>query len=178
MKEFLEIAKAVAVFGVKGEFRVQFFCDNANTLCSIKTLYDKTGLTSFKVKRAFPHKNTVVVSLDGVESVDQARAFLGKMFYAKRKDFRLKHGEFFIQDLVGMSVIDKDNGTIYGKITEILQNSNTDVYVVTDENGREILFPAIKSVIIDTNISKNEMLVRPLDGLLEVYLDETQKDED
>ena len=174
MKEYLEIAKVVAVFGIKGEFRVQYFCDNADVLCSIKTLYFENGTKAFKVKRAFPHKNTVVLGLEGIDSPELAQSLMNKMLFAKRRDFRLKRGEYFIQDLIGMTVVDADDGKTYGKITDVLQSASTDVYTVTDDLGREILFPAIKSVVIDTNIKKGIMQIRPMEGLLEIYLDENQ----
>ncbi|NLJ15954.1 MAG: 16S rRNA processing protein RimM [Clostridiales bacterium] len=178
MREFLEIAYVISIFGIKGEVRVQYSCNSADVLCAMKNLYSKDGKIVYKIKRAFPHKNTVILGIDGINTVDEAKLLLRKKLYARRKDFNLKHGEFFIEDLIGLDVIDVDTENCYGKISEVLQSYSNDVYVVKDNNGSEILFPAIKPVVIDIDLKKGFMKVRPIEGLLEVYADDKKKAED
>ena len=84
-----------------------------------------------------------------------------------REDVELEEGTYFIQDLIGLDVIDADNGTAYGTLKDVLQTGANDVYVVQAEGGKELLIPAIPDVIVETNIEEHCMKIRPLEGLLD-----------
>ena len=48
-----------------------------------------------------------------------------------------------------------------GVLTEVLETGANDVYVVTDENGKEVLLPAIREVILGVDLAAKTMRVRP-----------------
>ena len=51
MEQYLEIGKIVSVFGLKGEVKVQPWCDSPQFLCEFDTLYYKSG-TPVIIERA------------------------------------------------------------------------------------------------------------------------------
>ena len=51
------------------------------------------------------------------------------------------------------------NQNYLGKVTTILNTGANDVYVVTNENNKEILVPAIKSVIFNIDIRDQKMII-------------------
>ena len=126
-KQFLEIGKIVATQGIRGEFRVQYYCDSAEVLCDFDTLYLDKGKTEVTVQRAYPHKNIVVMKLEGIDKIEQAQPLVGKLLYLNRDDAELEEGLYFIQDIIGLTVKDADTGEVYGKISEVYQNCGTDV---------------------------------------------------
>ena len=73
----------------------------------------------------------------------------------------------FIADLIGLTAV-TDEGEILGILTDVLQTGANDVYCVKQENGRELLLPAIKDCILNVHLEKQEMLVHVLDGLLDL----------
>ncbi|MGN1339660.1 MAG: ribosome maturation factor RimM [Oscillospiraceae bacterium] len=166
-KQFLEIGKIVATQGIRGEFRVQYYCDSAEVLCDFDTLYLDKGKTEVTVQRAYPHKNIVVMKLLGIDKIEQAQPLIGKILYLDRDDAELEEGLYFIQDIIGLTVKDVDSGEVYGKITDVYQNGASDVYSIRKEDGRELLFPCIDEVVISTDIDSGEMLIRPLPGLFD-----------
>ena len=85
-KQFLEIGKIVATQGIRGEFRVQYYCDSAEVLCDFDTLYLDKGKTEVTVQRAYPHKNIVVMKLEGIDKIEQAQPLVGKLLYLNRDD--------------------------------------------------------------------------------------------
>ena len=89
MKQFLEIAKIVAVHGLRGEVRCQYYCDSAEVLCEFDELYFDKGKTAVKIERAYPHKNVVIMRLEGVDSIEKAQPLVGKMLYLDRNDSEL-----------------------------------------------------------------------------------------
>ncbi len=167
MKQFLEIAKIVAVHGLRGEVRCQYYCDSAEVLCEFDELYFDKGKTAVKIERAYPHKNVVIMRLEGVDSIEKAQPLVGKMLYLDRNDAELEEGLYFVQDIIGLTVKDADSGKVYGKITEVYQNGASDVYSIKQPDGSELMFPCIDEVVLKTDIEAGEMLIRPLKGLFD-----------
>ncbi|MBP1548296.1 MAG: 16S rRNA processing protein RimM, partial [Oscillospiraceae bacterium] len=111
MKKYLEIGKIVAVQGLKGEVRVEPWCDSAEFLCEFDRLYFSKGETPVDVVRSRPHKNIVLMKLDGVDTPEDAQKLRGKILYMDRDDVELEEGCYFVQDLIGLEVVDADDGT-------------------------------------------------------------------
>lgn len=168
MKQFLETAKIVATHGVRGEVRCQYFCDSAEFLCEFDELYlDKKGEKPVEISRAYPHKNVVIMKIDGIDTVEDAQKLIGKTLYMNRDDVELDEDVYFIQDIIGLVVKDIDSGEVYGKISDVYQNGATDVYSIKKENGAELMFPYIDEVVKKIDIEAGEMLIKPLEGLFD-----------
>ena len=164
-KQFIEAGKIVGTHGLRGEVRIDPWCDSADFLCRFRRLYDKNN-SEMKVKSARPHKNIAIVHFDGVDKVEQAELMRGRIVYINRDDVRLPEGTVFIQDLIGLKVIDADKDICYGEITDVLKTGANDVYQVTD-NGREYLVPAIPDVVIEKDIDGGYVKIRPLKGIFD-----------
>ena len=91
MKQYLEIGKIVSVFGLKGEIKVQPWCDSPELLCEFDTLYWKSG-TPVKVERARVQKNIVVMKLEECDTVEAAQKLRGRVLYMDRNDVELEEG--------------------------------------------------------------------------------------
>lgn len=171
MKKYLETGKIVALHGIRGEVRCQYYSDTADFLCDIAEdcgLYlDKSGNKSIDVSRAYPHKNVVIMKIEGVDSPEAAQPLIGKTLYVDREDIELEEGTYFIQDIIGLTVFDADSGECYGKITDVYQNGATDVYSIRKENGTELMFPCIPEIVLETDIENGKMIIRPLEGLFD-----------
>ena len=170
MKQFLEIGKIVATQGIRGEVRCQYYCDSAEVLCDFDELYLDKGKTPVHVLRAYPHKNVVVMKIEGVDTIEQAQPLIGKVLYMNRDDAVLPEGLYFIQDIIGLTVMDIDTGQVYGKITDVYQNGASDVYSMKQPDGSELMFPCIDEVVIKTDVEGGEMLIRPLPGLFDDWV--------
>ena len=168
-RQFLETGQIVSTHGIKGEVRVDPWSDNPEFLKNFKTLYfDKNGTKPVKVTACRPHGNIVIMKLDGVDTVEAAALLRNKILYMDRKDAKLPEGHYFIQDLIGCSVIDADDETKkYGVLTNVSQTGANDVWHITDENKKEYLIPAIPSVVIDTDIESEKIRIRPLKGIFD-----------
>ena len=168
MKQYLETAKIVATHGIRGEVRCQYFCDSADFLCEFDELYlDKNGEKPVEIARAYPHKNVVIMKIEGIDTVEDAQKLIGKTLYMDRDDVELPEDVFYIQDIIGLTVKDIDSGEVYGKISDVYQNGATDVYSIKKENGTELMFPYIDEVVKKIDIEAGEMLIKPLEGLFD-----------
>lgn len=167
MKQFLEIGKIVSVFGIKGEVKVQPWCDSGEFLCEFDTLYRKSG-DIVEIEHSRVSKNVVVMKIKGVDTVEDAQKMRNHILYMDRNDVELEEGSYFVQDLIGLEVVDADNGTVYGKLTDVSQTGANDVYHVETAEGKLLLVPAIPEVIVETDTQGETMKIRPLDGLFEL----------
>ena len=52
-----------------------------------------------------------------------------------------------------------------GKVDDIFPTGSNDVYVVKDELGKQILLPAIESVIKEIDIKNKKIIVDLIEGL-------------
>ena len=102
IKDYLEIGQIVGTHGVRGELRVQPWCDSPEFFKKFKTLYyDAHGEKSVGVVCARPHGNIALLRLDGCDTVEKAASLRGKVLYMRRSDAHLKKGDWFIAELIG-----------------------------------------------------------------------------
>ena len=166
-KRYLECGKIVSTHGLRGEVRVQPWCDGPGFLLDFSTFYFEGGGKSLAVEGARIHKNLLILKLAGVDNIDAAAALRGKVLYIDRDDAPMDEGEHFIQDLLGLRVVDADTGEEYGKITDVLATGANDVYELTGQQGEKKLVPVIPDVVIETDIEGGVVRIRPLEGLFE-----------
>ena len=166
MKKLIETGKIVSVFGIKGEVKVQPWCDDPQLLCELDTLYYKSG-TPVEVEHARVAKNIVVMKIKGTDTANDAQKLRNRVLYLDRDDVELEEGAYFIQDLIGLAVKDADSGRVYGEITDVTQTGANDVYHIKAPDGKMYYIPAIKDVVKQTDIQGGEMLITVLEGLFE-----------
>ena len=166
IKSFLEIGKIVGTHGLKGEVRVEPWCDTPQFFASFKTLYFDGGKKAVKVLSR-PHKRIVIAKLEGVDTVEQADMLRGKVLWMNREDARLEEGEYYIQDLLGCVVFDADANKKYGIITDVFKTGANDVYEITDNEKRKYLIPVIPDVVKSVDVYKGEITIKPMKGIFD-----------
>ena len=165
-KPYLEAGQIVGTHGVRGEVRVQPWCDSPQQFATFKKLYwDAEGKKPVKVKGR-PHKNIALVVLEGVDTVEAAQVLRGKMLYVDRRDLKLPKGHYLVQDLIGLTVVDADTGDTYGTLTDVSQTGANAVYHMATDKG-EILIPAIPDVVVEIDLKRDILRLRPMKGLLD-----------
>lgn len=166
-KQFLDTGKIVGTHGIRGEVRIDPWCDSPEFLCAFKKLYlDENGETFIEVKSR-PHKHIVLAKIKGVDTIEQAERLRGKIVYINRADIQLDEGVNFVQDLLGLEVTDAESGSVYGKITDVLRTGANDVYEITDDSGKKYLAPVIDEVIRETNVDGGYIKITPMKGLFD-----------
>jgi len=108
-----------------------------------------------------------LVKLEGVDTVAEAEALRGRILYLHRDDVKLEPGRYFIQDLLGLRIVDADTGELYGELTDVSATGANDVYHMRYRDGREILIPAIPQVIAQIDTDGGVLRLRPMPGLLD-----------
>ena len=166
-KRYLECGKIVATHGLRGEVKVLPWCDGPEALLPFGTLYLDRGATALAVEKARAAKNMVLVKFRGLDSPEAVQHLRGKVLYLDREEDSLEEGQYYIQDLIGLTVVDAGSGQVYGTLQDVTETGANDVYVVETEEGKEVLLPAIPSCILKVSVEEARMTVHILEGLLE-----------
>lgn len=166
-KQYLDSGKIVGTHGIKGEVRIEPWCDSPEFLASFKKLYlDGDGQNFINVKSR-PHKNITLCKISGVDTIEAAEKYRGKIVYIDRGDITLDEGVNFVQDLIGLEARDADTDKIYGRISDVLRTGANDVYEITDGSGKTYLAPVIDEVITEINVDGGYVLIRPMKGIFD-----------
>jgi len=122
--------------------------------------YQPMTLTSVR-----PYSSGLLVKFKDVERPEHAGKFRNQWVYVQTKDAPpLPDGQIYQHQLLGFQVVD-EHENLLGELVEILETGANDVYVVKNESGREILLPAIPSVILELDPVRHLMRVHLLEGL-------------
>lgn len=164
-KQFLEAGRIVGTHGVRGEMRVEPWCDSAEFLKKIKHLYFDEGRTDAGLEASRVHKSLLLIKLKGVDTATDADLYRGRILYLNRADVKLPKNRYFIEDLIGLEVLDADSGVLYGEVKDVFATGANNVYRIVNAAGEEFLFPAVDEMIEKTDIDAGKLFVRPIPGI-------------
>ena len=146
-----------------GQVKIQHLTDTPERFSPGSVVYLKGSAT--RVVEARRSKNGLVVNLDLVDSRTQAESLRGEYLTIPRNQVKLPPaGAYYHFQIIGIGVW-TDAGEYLGDVKEILQTGGNDVYLVRDDDGGEVLLPAIASVVREVDLQKNRMEVRLPEGL-------------
>lgn len=168
IKEYLEIGKITSTHGIKGEMKVQPWCDSVDFMKKFRTLYlDKKGEKPLNVKIR-QGGNMAIMKVEGVDTPEEAQKMRNRILYMKRSEAVLPEGFYFMQELFDCRVIDADDeAKVYGTLSDISETGANDVWHIRTDEGKEYLIPAIESVVIDVNVADGIIKIRPLRGIFD-----------
>lgn len=175
MKQFLECGKIVTTHGIRGEVKAEVWMDSPAELTGLKTLYLEGGKTPITVENARVQKNMVILKLAGLDTPEEANAYRQKVLWCRREDIPLREGQYFLQDLMGLTVVDADSGKTYGKLVDISETGANSVYHIEFADKSIQLIPAIAQVVLEIDIEGGRMKIRPLPGLFDDAGEETDE---
>ncbi len=167
MDNFFEIGKIAGTHGIKGTLKIFPTTDVPERfeLLDEVILEIKNEKKVCKVDKVAYHKNFVLLTLKEYNDINQVEGFKnGRVLIPEEKALPLGKDEYYTRDLYDMEVY-TDEGERLGTLKEVYTTGANDVYGVKDENGNEILIPAIKQCIIAVDVTNRKMTVKLLEGL-------------
>lgn len=168
MEEYFEIGQIVNTSGLKGEIKIKPFTDDITKFETLKTIYIslKNELKEFEIEKVRYSKNMVFLKLKGIDTIEEAEGYRNLYLKIHRDSTKkLEQGSYYIVDIIGCNVYTEQE-EVLGNIVDVFQTGSNDVYVVKNEEGRQILLPAIKEVIKEVDIENKRIIVNLLEGLM------------
>jgi 16S rRNA processing protein RimM len=102
----------------------------------------------------------LLIKLEGIDSPNAVSAFRNQRVFVRASDRpALEAGRYYHHQLIGCDVVD-ESGQPLGRLVEILQTGANDVYVVQQADLRELLLPALETVILQVEADSRMIRVR------------------
>ena len=159
-QSYIDAGKIVNTHGVRGEVRIEVWLDSPALLKRCGRVY--LGGEEKKILSAREHKGFLIAQLEGVADVNAAQALKTRVVQIARADAKLPRGAYFLQDIIGASVVD-ESGAEVGRLAEVLELPGQRVYVVKGET--EHLIPAVPAFIRNTDAENGVITVRLIEGM-------------
>jgi 16S rRNA processing protein RimM len=164
--EFLAVGKMRRPHGVHGEMVLDVYTDFPERLHPGVVLFIGDEHRPERICSCRPNGASLLISFAGRSNPESAGELRNQLACVRSDDRPpLPEGEYYHHQLLGLQVVD-ETGRRLGKLVEILISPANDVYCIQPEAGKEILIPALKSVILDVDLSQGQMRVHLLPGLL------------
>jgi 16S rRNA processing protein RimM len=164
---YLTVGKIVGTHGIRGNLKVLSYADSLDVFAPGKALvFSREGkpVGSFSVASSRRHKGVVLVAIDVITSIEAAKAWVGCQVLADKATLPPpEDGAYYWYQIIGMDVFTLDHRAL-GRIEEIFPTGSNDVYVVRD-GEKEILIPAIDSVVVHVDLQEKAMTVDLPEGL-------------
>lgn len=163
---FLVVGKLRHAHGLHGEILMEVITDFPERIRQGKTLYIGEGHQPLIVDSRRVHAGNLLLAFDGIDTPEGIGEFRNQWVYVQASDRPpLADGEYYHHQLLGLKVVSED-GSELGQLCDILETGANDVYIVRSESGKELLLPAIESVVLEINLEENTMRVHILPGLI------------
>ncbi|MDR1965994.1 MAG: ribosome maturation factor RimM [Synergistaceae bacterium] len=167
----VQIGWIAGAHGIGGELRIHPTTDFPKRFFGMKTLRlecpGKPDL-SLDIIGVRPHegKGQILVSVAGVTDRDSAESLKGRAVTVDPEDrVDLPEGEYWIDSLIGLDVIDDRSGDHLGKIEDVMDIGSNDIYQVRADDGTLKLIPAIEDVVRGISLEDGVIRVILLEGL-------------
>ncbi|MCR5207698.1 MAG: ribosome maturation factor RimM [Eubacterium sp.] len=167
MKQYLEIGKINNTHALRGELKLEMWCDGIDYLKQLERVYlDSKGEQELTLVSVRPQKNIAIIKLAEITTVEEAEKLKGRVLYCNRDDAQIDDGAYYIADLIGCYVVDADTDEEYGRITDVMNYGSCDIYDV-ENDGKHVLIPAIPDVIAEINTEYQVVKIKPMKGLFD-----------
>ena len=165
MVEYFEIGQITNTHALKGEVKVRPFTESKKRFEELKSiLVDINGeLIKYDVEKVRYQNDIILLKLKGVDDIDEALKLKSHYIKIPRTDAKeTEKDEFFIADLIGCEVYEND---LIGIVDDVFTAGASDVYVIKRNGKKDLLIPAIESVIKKVDVENKRIDVEIPRGL-------------
>lgn len=149
---------------------MRIITDYPERLYELNKLYlgsgtDDPNIAKVTLKSVRFHKDYALLTVKGITDRNQADTLRGKTVMISKDDaVPLEDGEYYLFDLIGLTVIVNDQEI--GEIKEVLQTGANDVYIIDGPRYGELLLPAHDETIESIDFDSETVTMTLPDGLL------------
>lgn len=157
------IGRLGAVHGLQGELRLFPLSDVPGRFDRLEEVWWYGARGSGRLLRVAGLRSMnkcLLVRFAGLDDPEAAAPLVnGVLAVTAEKRATAPAGTYFVDDLLGCEVVD-EQGRRLGTLAEVFQTGANDIYAVRD-GERELLLPALRSIILAVDLTARRMTVRP-----------------
>jgi 16S rRNA processing protein RimM len=121
-------------------------------------LVTATDSRQFVVEQVRDAPRGLVLALDGVRDRSEAERWVGADVFISRESLSRNADSYFDFELVGLEAVNGE-GTVLGRVSEVLATGANDVLVIASTGGGEILIPAITRALLGVDLEAGRLVV-------------------
>ena len=166
--KYLECGKICSAHGVRGALKVEPWCDSPKVLASRKRVFIRRPngeYAEIKVVSASVSAQFVLMTLEGINSREEAQGYKNTVLYLAREDIPVPKGAALIADMIGLPIIDVDTGRVYGTLKSVDDGVQAKLYTVDTENG-DVILPGVPEFIKEIDTERG-VFVRTIPGFFD-----------
>lgn len=168
MEQMLQVGVITQTHGVRGEVKVFPTTDDPVRFKELKHVVLDTGKETLplEIENVKFFKQFVILKFKGYDNINDIEKYKRCPLLVEREDaVPLEEDEYFIADMIGLSVVTED-GEEFGILKDVIVTGANDVYIIDNSSYGEVLVPAIKECILDVDIEAGMMKIHLMDGLI------------
>ena len=156
------IGRVGAPHGVRGDLRIIPLTDFPARFSTLREVM--VGEELLHIDSVKPQGKNFLMRFRECAVREEAQRLTGQLLTVARADAApLNEGEYYVFDIVGLTVYDEAEQML-GTVENVIRTGSNDVYAVRSENGREILIPALHAVVRVIDVPGGRMTVRLPEG--------------
>lgn len=177
MEDFFQVGIITGTHGLRGEVKVYPTTDDVKRFKKLKEVIFDTGkkkpadgeaaVVVKEIEEVKFSKQFVILKFKGIDSIEEAEKYRKvSLLVPRNKAVRLEKDEYYVADLMGLTVRDED-GTEIGTLKDVMTTGANDVYIIDLNSGKELLLPAIRQCILEVDVEAGYIRIHILEGLLD-----------
>lgn len=160
--KLIKIGKIVNTHGIRGELRLlSKFPYKDKVFIKNMTIYiDKVNKETINTYRR--HKNFDMITLIGYNNINEVLKYKGKNVFVDSDDIKLDKGKYLDEELIGLTVIYKNEEK--GTIKNVERYEKTTLFVIENKD-KEYLIPYNNNLIDKIDINNKKIYIKDINGL-------------
>ena len=152
------IGRVGAAHGIHGDLRIIPLTDFPERFSALREVM--VGDELLHVAHVKPQGKNFLMRFREYTVREDAQRLTGRLLTVARAEAApLDEGEYYVFDIVGLTVYDEEDKEL-GSVENVLRTGSNDVYAVRSEDGRELLIPALRAVVQSIDLPGGRMTVR------------------
>ena len=164
-QDHMAVGRVIRPHGIRGELLVDPYSETVRSIEAESEVFIGSPENAYTVSSIRSHRRRLILKVAECDDRDAAEAFRGnEIFIPMQAAEPLPEGVYYRWQILGLTVRE-EAGQELGTVADILETGANDVYVVEADGARELLLPAIESVILEVDLEAGQLLVRVPEGL-------------
>ena len=181
--ETYQLGYLIKTHGLRGHLVAHFDVDDVAAYQKLKTVYltlagAPTKLVAHEVEKVQPQAgNKVLLKLRGIDRIEDAEPLRGSQLHLPLDALpELDDDQFYFHDVIGFTVVDENLGAL-GTVENFYELPQQDMLAMRYQ-GQEVLIPVVDELVSHADQEKKEIYVNLPEGLLDIYLKPTTRQQD
>ena len=160
MSEFFLIAEIISEFRKDGSVILKSYTDFPQHFFDLEKIFvDYFGnKKELSIEFVEEINNSIVVKFDKFNDREDVQFLIGKKLYVDSKNlYELPDSSYYLHDLIGSEVY--RDSLFFGKLVDVLNIPGNDVYVIENNDGKQIMIPGVEEYFENIDIDNRKLFL-------------------